>query len=224
MMNSLCLLIRSSFFFSAVFLFSSNFFIEIHAAELKNNNTVYKVKHSPLYALSVPKSGTHFLMSLLYLLTNKEYTGIEFFFRNSTNHSINKTSFQRNLFWLSFSDPYFKDLLQPILEEEILRKMNYTFITSHMNYADLFVKFSNKHPDFVPFLIIRDLRDMIVSAAHYFQSEIEYVTGPLSLTARIDFILSLRTSKFGSSIDDLPLHAEKAAELLNHPLFLYLPL
>lgn len=108
------------------------------------------------YVVTVPKSGSHLVVKLLTMLTQR-----------AANHLLN------------FKDHFFQ-VTPKEFELEIFRcKQRKEFGWLHTgdfygqryNAGDLFATFSRSHPEYVKILQIRDLRDVFVSLVHHFDSK-----------------------------------------------------
>jgi hypothetical protein len=108
------------------------------------------------YVVTVPKSGSHLVVKLLTMLTQRV-----------ANHLLN------------FKDHFFQ-VTPKEFELEIFRcKQRKEFGWLHTgdfygqryNASDLFETFSKIHPEYIKILQIRDLRDVFVSLVHHFDSK-----------------------------------------------------
>lgn len=121
------------------------------------------VAEPPFLGVSIPKSGTHLLVKLLNFLTGCKYVG-------GWNGSLTEKQ----------------------LEEVLLNlnpKERYPFC--HANEPH-YLKFAKSHPKYIKMLQIRDLRDLLVSAAFYFSSKLEGL-GLNSFDEKLTFVLTSNT-------------------------------
>ncbi len=131
------------------------------------------IEHRPFCIITIPKSGTHLAAKLLLLLTKEERL------------------------ILDYTPAYGKEYDE---FEKYLLNLKEQFITCHTYKTDLgykILRYAKEHPECLFILNIRDLRDVIVSAAHYkgFQWIFESELGENNtLDDRLDHILSLHDS------------------------------
>lgn len=108
------------------------------------------------FMLSIPKSGTHYVTKLLTLLSGKQFYAIP-----SSNIPYEHITYQK--FNLMF----------------IKCRLANQFLYGHTTplYAPHFFQLSLEHPEYVFFLQIRDLRDVIVSYIYFRMNEIQAELG-----------------------------------------------
>lgn len=101
-------------------------------------------EQSPFLLTSIPKSGSHLLIKLIHLMTNCKAIG-------GWNGKLSAVEIDRIL-------------------REIDPSKEFSFC--HANEPHYF-DFAKRHPEYVKFFQIRDLRDVMVSAAFYFSEKLE---------------------------------------------------
>ena len=110
----------------------------------------------PFFLITLPKSGTHLMCKALKLLTARTNS---FLVPIRTWKMINV-------------DPD----VTVNYSNFITRMQGYTpkktFPYVHLNYSNILLQFVEDYPKWRPILMIRDLRDMFVSAVHYYENEI----------------------------------------------------
>lgn len=142
--------------------------------------------------LTVPKSGSHMIIKLFHLLDGREHTDLHYW------QHPQRWYFSPTWDW---SKEQFAEFIEGIFQEN-------TLPWGHMNASSFVLDYVEDHPDVKVVVMIRDLRDVVVSFAHFFGWLIdgEYKR-KTSLNERIMWIL---TSGFGSqdgSVADLVLEA-----------------
>lgn len=110
------------------------------------------------YVLTIPKAGTFLISKMLTLLTGK--TAIPMW-----------TIFPGNIAWNE--NPH-----SPILSRELEKlfdtlKNSNKFPFAHFNFAEKFLEYSLSHPEYEKIILIRDLRDLCISAVYFTSEEIE---------------------------------------------------
>jgi hypothetical protein len=161
--------------------------------------TITQPSASPdFFVLTIPKSGSHLLAKLLYMLTNKK-------------HVFPSRQFPQSNFY-SFCDEkpnaYIPELQ---LEEAITQwKFHHLFPLSHFNNSENFYHFSLKHPDYVKLIEIRDLRDVCVSTVFFHFADIEKEIGPCTFDEKLMFIINLDQIPHQHPFIRVAKHAQKA--------------
>ncbi|HEY2810415.1 MAG TPA: sulfotransferase domain-containing protein [Rhabdochlamydiaceae bacterium] len=113
--------------------------------------------------VSIPKSGTHLLVKLFKLMTDCSYVG-------GWNGRLTEAQVDNLLLNVDFTK-------------------NYPFC--HANEPH-YLNFAKKHPEYVKLFQIRDLRDALVSAAFYFEAELEEL-GCHTFDEKLAFVLTSNT-------------------------------
>lgn len=143
-----------------------------HASNQSNQETDF-------YVLTIPKSGSHLILKMLTMLTNKTHVFAGLVFS------------QLNAFTFSEEDP-----LAYISDEEMGNafatwKRAHQFPLAHFNFSESFHQFSLLHPQYVKIIQIRDLRDVCLSCAHQHAEQIEDEIGPCTFDEKLLFVITL---------------------------------
>jgi len=142
--------------------------------------------------LTVPKSGTNLLSKLIYLIFGQDPIPVGNFFSSEMGHAIARTS-QRNY------DRYLN-----------LSFRNNPCIRSHFNFSAQAKKFIQKNPEHKVLLLVRDLRDVCVSTAHY-RGDIEERLGrPLTTEEKLTWVITNGAGEDEDSIWNCAHHAREA--------------
>lgn len=141
------------------------------------------------YVVTIPKSGTHLVMKLISMLTN------------------HKASWQ----WISSENTDSLDDSQ-IKEHFLDLKNQNLYHLTHMRYSLVCQKFSELNPDYVKIMLIRDLRDVLVSTVYYYWDRLENKFGPSTFNQKLMLFLE------NKNIAPYPyVQAQIAAEWINDP-------
>lgn len=158
----------------------------------------------PFFIVTIPKAGSHLLISTLSALTGKKSTA------PSAKLSVMEHTPLVNKY--SKTDFLLEKVSEETLEKFILlayKKNRYCFV--HMGLAEDFISFQKKNPEFIPITIIRDPRDTIVSAAYYFAEYIDIAHKTSTLEERILVLLNQYQEK-----SYIPLRKEKYNGYTHH--------
>lgn len=137
----------------------------------------------PFFIITPPKSGSHLLITILSLATEKK----------SIPPSIKLGVMEHTPLINKYGNTDFilKIPSRKDLEKFILTSYEQGFFCfSHMGLSPSLLLFQKKHPEFVPITIIRDPRDMIVSAAYYFAPLIDKQYLTITPQQRITVLLN----------------------------------
>ncbi len=131
------------------------------------------------FILTLPKSGTHMMYKFLTMLTGK----------------IDGTLSAE---FPALSTFYFYDDQPPhIIEEETLertclewREKN-MYPAGHLNFTEPFALFADRHPEYKKLILIRDLRDVLISQLFWESDSIEQEIHSTSIDDKLMFVISL---------------------------------
>lgn len=140
---------------------------------------IQAARQNDFYVLTIPKSGSHLILKMLNMLTNKKQVFAGQIFP------------QLNAFTFIDEQPnaYIPD--QELESAFNYWKLNHLFALAHFNFSENFYRFSLKHPEYVKIIQIRDLRDVCVSCAFQHANEIEQEIGPCTFNEKLMFIMTL---------------------------------
>lgn len=157
------------------------------------------------YVLTIPKSGSHLILKMLNMLTNKTYVPAAFTFPNLHGFTFGDES--PNAF-----------IPEKELEDTFaFWKQSNCFALAHFNFAESFYNFSLKHPEYVKIIQIRDLRDVCVSSAFFNSNEIENEIGPCSFDEKLMFVINLGNKPLKNQIHRIEKNARIAAKWSKDP-------
>ncbi len=147
--------------------------------------------------LTIPKSGTHMMLKLLPMLTEKRLLRLEQQsvikgIRGST-HFVGKTDVSERL-------------LQELCEDE-------SYIVAHFQLGTVLREFTQRYPRYKKVIVVRDLRDVVVSYAHWlmYHPLPKSLKAPKSLDKKLMWIIQGgRTSEYASSISNIYRHGVEA--------------
>lgn len=137
------------------------------------------------YILSIPKAGTHLIIKLASLLTNRSPYGLHHLYPQLPN--------------IPYAD----------FELGVLQcKENQQFSFNHLNnFGQLFEQFSKHHPEYVKILMVRDLRDALVSYAYHISASLEEQFGNIDFDQKLTMILDLQHYEVAHEYEKEVLHA-----------------
>ncbi len=149
--------------------FSSNLFASLDVESKAVNNM------RPFFLLSVPKSGTHLLTKLLVMMTKRQPDSLLQFVPLTTAEEIDPSDLDRFEYYML----------------NAWKQGRFPF--QHARYInEPFATFMQRHPEFVPIVVVRDLRDVVVSLAYHRESDFFKELGEeASVEKRITYILNL---------------------------------
>lgn len=165
----------------------------------------------PFYVLTIPKAGTFLLNKMLVMLTGKSGAPVWDVF-NQISHVWK---------FANSADPSsliaHKELEKSFKERSRLNE----FHLAHMNFAENFLRYSIKHPEYEKIVLIRDLRDVCISAVYYLSEEIEKAIHSNRFDDKLMFIINGGTLSdergFFDSFWKLDKLADIAAEWIKDP-------
>ncbi len=157
-------------------------------------------------ALTIPKSGTHLLEKLFYLLLDERekvrYTSAEMIEGDNCSEFFSEERITSELI---------EDLYTKIHEKN-------QWLLVHLNRSNLFKAFVKKHPSVATIILIRDLRDVSVSLTHYSKRHIKRAIGEKSsFPERLNWVIKGGGSAYENSIMNIQKHAKNAYSWIDHP-------
>lgn len=161
----------------------------------KTNNTP---EWTPFFIVTIPKSGTHLLVKLMKMMLNAEEKWLHVYFPGVEGSTF-------------INEP----VMSNISEEEVLNVMIKLYLDAkipftHTSFTEPLLRFSVQHPEYKKILLVRDLRDVIVSFAFFAEKHFIEKIGPSStIEERIKCILN--------SPDGFLRYIQKAMLWVNEP-------
>lgn len=128
----------------------------------------------PFFLLTIPKSGTHLMTKLLVMLTHRRPDALKKFVAQKGNINAKK------------------------MESHILNRWDRgAFPYQHTRHFDgPFLAFAERHPEYRPILMVRDLRDLLVSLSFHHEHELnQELGGNATVQDRLTYILSLQSGR-----------------------------
>lgn len=170
-------------------------------------NGIYGQAHPDFYVLTIPKSGTHLMIKLLKILINKDY-----------RHPwvpVGPYNFPGDSRQTMVSDSQFEAAM-------LQYKNTGTYPLSHTNMTELYQKFNVKHPEYVRFIVVRDLRDALVSCVFYLWNQLERELGPTTFDQKLTFLINMKHTKTKNALLNIYRNAELAMKCLKDPCLIWL--
>lgn len=134
---------------------------------------------APFFIVTIPKSGTHLLVKLMKMMLNAEEKWLHVYFPG-----VQSSTF--------IDEPIMGD----ITNEEMLQVMTMLYLEAkipftHTSFTEPLLRFSLKNPEYKKILLVRDLRDVLVSFAFFAEKHFIEKLGPSStIQERIKCILN----------------------------------
>lgn len=177
----------------------------LHSSE---NRESYPKEADAVFLATVPKSGTHLIIKLFTLITGKNASLIP--------HLIGSEQFCK--FYNSPDDfqemlPYMTGAINDTIDQGMFPVVHTNLAEPVLHYFALSDKKVKK------FLMIRDLRDVIVSAAFYQGERIDEHLGPSSIEEKIRYSLTLNDEDSDRLMIVTRRYAEKALKLMEDDSF-----
>jgi len=156
------------------------------------------------YIVTIPKAGTHLLMKLLVMLTNKSFVfdqweplgGFRFEGDAQGYYIVDELAIEASQRWQSENQ----------------------FPVLHFNMAPVYKRFSLSHPEYIKIIQLRDLRDVCVSCAFFQSAEIEKEIGPSTFDKKLLYIINLDShSRPVNGIFNIYRNAKEAIQWVNDP-------
>ncbi len=152
------------------------------------------------YVLTIPKSGTHMVMKLITLLTGKE---AEMGWRN----------FALNKEFCDLSHEGFTAVENAFHQWELSNR----YFISHFYFPHNCSKFSQKHPEYIKIINIRDLRDAFISQVFNQRGELEKECGSADFNEQLMFVINLGDKPTTEKILRIERQAKFAVEWIKRP-------
>lgn len=133
---------------------------------------------NPFFMISIPKSGTHLVLKLMSLMLGQEDRWIHPYFTD-----VDSFVFEDHPPIKSISNQHVEDVMNMLYEAHITP-------FTHTNFSVPLLEFKKKHPEYVSILVIRDLRDVLVSWAIFREPTFNVWLGPSTIKQRLHFILN----------------------------------
>jgi len=160
------------------------------------------------FLLTLPKSGTHMMYKFFTQLTGKRDGCLSCEFPTLSTHYF-------------YDDGCFIDPLE--LEEQCaLWKWDNIFPAGHLNFSEPFQLFSQNHPEYEKMILVRDLRDVLVSQAYFEFKGLEQEIGPSPMEAKILYLITLKYQNPVMKCLDIYRQIERAFVWLDDPATLLL--
>lgn len=151
-------------------------------------------KWHDFYLITIPKSGTFLMIKLLKMM-------IEAGFRGPPALTHDQFTFPDDL----------PSVPETLFEQSVLNiKDGKTYPLCHTNFTEFFIPFKKTHPEYIPIILIRDLRDVLVSCVYFQWNNIEGEIGPSNFDQKLSFLINLGHCKTRNKILNIYRYAEEA--------------
>lgn len=167
-------------------------------------------RRNDFFVLTIPKSGTHLLLKLLYMMNPN---------MKSKQHLFTMSHLFPQLNWEHFpGDNEEAKVLKDDFEVamQYIKNLQY-YAIAHTNFSLLFKGFSENHPEYIPILQIRDLRDVLVSCVYFQWNCFEDELGPSTFDQKLLFLIRLRNQKTRKPIIRIYRYVEEAVSWMHQP-------
>lgn len=157
------------------------------------------ISTKPYIFLSIPKSGTFLLHKLLTRLSSNSllWVGTNYFDEDG-----------------AFFPPHKKATLNALNK---INTDNESSLFSHFNFLNLFLDYSEEHPEFVKIGLTRDLRDVCVSTTYFIDEFLSKVLGEnASFDEKLLYVIECE-NLLENSVFDIQLEAEGALQWFLDP-------
>lgn len=145
----------------------------------ENDASQTSQKVNDFFVLTIPKSGSFLIKKMLEMLSGRNYANPAGVFP------------QMNAFKF-FEEDGSVYISEPELEDYFLNmKQRNFFVLAHFNFADYARRFSDKNPEYIKIIQIRDLRDVCVSWAYFRVNDIRKEIGSTTFDQRLMYIITL---------------------------------
>lgn len=142
------------------------------------DNKQVSEERTPFFIVSIPKSGTHLVLKLLSMMLEAEEKWIHIYFPDVDSFTFSDMEAMKNI-----TEEKVEEVMKKLYDEKSIP-------FTHTNFSEPLLEFSKNHSEYVSVLVIRDLRDVIISWAFFREKWFNDSLGPLSIQERIKFILS----------------------------------
>lgn len=154
------------------------------------------------YLVTIPKSGSHLMHKLMRMLLEA----------HPMDPSI--PHYDHYTFPADISEIPESTFAQAILK---IKNFKTYYPSSHTNFTKCYLQFSKTHPNYTPIVLIRDLRDVLVSCVYFQWAEIEREIGPTSFDQKLSFLIHLGHSPTQNKILNIYRYAEEALQWMDDP-------
>ncbi|MDP1880292.1 MAG: sulfotransferase domain-containing protein [Parachlamydiaceae bacterium] len=192
--------------FKLKFLIKSFLFLLILTIPFKN--FCFSEDKDKIFLTTIPKSGTHLMIKLFVIMTEKNPSNIPGLMDYSQ-------------FFRFYKEPQSYQKMFPLMTKLINYSYeNKMFPVVHTNFAEPILEyFLESKQKFKKFIMIRDLRDVIISAVFYQHDIIEQHIGPSTIEEKITYLLTLKNSDQDRYIIITRKYAQKALKLMEDDSF-----
>lgn len=159
------------------------------------------------YVLTIPKAGTFLLSKMLNMLTKKNGVSVW-------------SVFPKEIIWKFAKNEEPSSLISnEEMEKSFQARLKYNqFHFAHFNFAENFQNYSLSHPEYAKIILIRDLRDVCVSAVYFLSERIEKAINSSSMDDKLMFIIQQGDLLFPhASFWKIKKLAQIAAKWINDP-------
>jgi hypothetical protein len=187
----------------SIFIFQFAFLSFFYRCEGAESQDVVKCKD--FFVLTIPKSGSHLILKMLTMLTNKKHVFPGLLFPQL--HAF--TFIDEN------PDAYVSD--EEMEAAFATWKKDNVYPLAHFNFSENFQTFASKHPEYVKIIQIRDLRDACVACVCHQEQAIEQEIGPCNFDQKLMFIITLGDKPTKNSFLRIEKNARRAVEWIKDP-------
>lgn len=138
-----------------------------------------KAQIKDFYLVTIPKSGSHLMIKLIVMLTNRYPEGLSEFFPHLAE--VSEEEFEQVILTLKHSNHF---------------PFNHTGM-----YGKLFAHFSEQHPEYARILMIRDLKDVLLSYTHHISKSLEEQFGSINFDEKLRLVLDLENSQVSAELE-----------------------
>lgn len=167
----------------------------LHPDPLKPEET------NPYILLSIPKSGSHLIAKLLRMISNTPYRSMP---------RINEFGNDR-----AFFPPHKLTTVTRFFE--LFPGTPKQSIHSHFNYGYLLQTLAERHPEYARIILIRDPRDICVSATHYIDPVLNVVIGHVPFENKLLYVIDAE-GYLRKSTMNIKKECEQALHWMRDPL------
>jgi len=193
-------------FFGLIFGLFSLFFSPLGAEYLPEAHPLNKRSSESLIVVTLPKSGTHLMKKLIFLITGSKVINLWEYFPNCNRNEIN----------LVIDEQYFVKKLTFFHQRNRSFISHFNFCDLYQSYLDTFDRCSLKHPTI--FLLVRDLRDLFVSEAYFRTKDLQRQLGKdVTMDEMLMWVITHGNGKEKNTIWNMEGMLEIAFEWMDRP-------
>lgn len=163
------------------------------------------------YVLTVPKSGTFLLTKALIMLTGRQPI-----------FPITEVPQATPYYFYTHTPEELKQITDNLEIAMAKWRNKNLFSLVHVNCTQYFAPFSLNHPEYVPIINIRDLRDVLVSEVFFHWNQLEREIGPSTFEEKLLFLITLGENTTEEIIFNIYKYAEIAIDWLDNPTALFI--